>query len=190
MIPSNTQNVYGTTYGTTASYGGLQLQPVPSQPVPAPQPVYSTYSVTPQQYGTQQQDMNKSSQGYIVVSNENEVMDSKYPFNTPIFDSVEDMFYYKVYDTNNMHPIVKKARFVWEENGVIDASPVLIEQKDMSYGDAPKNNEEMEKLKKSIEDLAGQVNALVELQLEQHTNSDKDKQARNQPNQKKTGQNK
>lgn len=189
MIPSNNQNIYGTGYSAISPYGLAQ-----SQPMAVSTPVYTATSPMSQQYGVSQQftppqqEMNNVQQGFIVVSGETQAMDSKYPMNTPLFDDKEDIFYYKTYDQSAMHPIVKKARFVWEENGIIDAP--LIEQKDMTYGDS--SNNEINTIRKSIQDLAGQVATLEEMLLEQSTNPEKDNKQtnRNTSSTRKTNTNK
>lgn len=184
IIPSNQGNLGNNYFGGIYGAANQAVQP---QPVPTPQPVYpTTFSGSQQQYGTAQPEVYRA--GFIVVHDENEAMDNKYPLNTPLFNDMEDVFYFKQLGPDNMHTIVKKARFVWEDDGVIDVTTPLIEQKDMTYGDSPKS-EELEGLKKSIEDLAGQVSTLVELQLEQQTAPDKDK-AKSSSNSRKTSQNK
>ena len=163
MLNTNNYGMYGNNmYG----YNQPNIQTAPIQTA---QPVYpSQYVANQQQYGAAQQNTNLQS-GFIVVHNETEAMDTKYPMNTPLFNDMEDIFYFKTTGTDNIHTVLKKARFVWEEDGVVDAP--LIEQKDMSYGDS--KADEFDELKKSIKNLTEQVAALGDIVLEQNASQDK-----------------
>ena len=177
-------NMFGTGLGNQHQYGSQYVpsaSPVqPIQPVQPIAPVYSgQYGTTPQ-YGTQQQN----NPGFIVVHDENEAMDSKYPMNTPLFNEMEDIFYFKTLGPDNIHTVLKKARFVWEDDGVVDVP--LIEQKGTTYGESPKNDE-IESLKKMVQDLSGQVTALGDILLEQSTD---DKTTSRSSATKKTSSNK
>lgn len=184
MLNTSNNAIFGSGYGNSYVHSAQPVQ-IP-QPMQMAQPVYPSQYLASQQYGTQQ-DQNVYQPGFIIVHDENEAMDPKYPLKTPLFNDMEDVFYFKQLGPDNMHTVLKKARFVWEDDNVVDATPALIEQKDITYGDSPKN-EEIENLKKSIEDLAGQVSTLVELQLEQQTTPDKT--TRNSSAQKKSSTNK
>ena len=178
MLPN--YNMFGTGFGNNTQ----QYITTPQMP----QSVQPTQQAYPNQYGTMQQyapQQESIQNGFIVVNGEDEAMMSKYPMNTPLFDSTEDVFYFKTYDQNGMHVVLNKNRFYRIENDVADVTP-LIEQKDMTYGDSASNNE-IETLKKSIEDLTGQINALVELQLENQTAPDTDKTTKSSSATRKSG---
>ena len=128
MLPN--YNMFGTGFGNNTQ----QYITTPQVTTPV-QPTQQTY---PNQYGAMQQytpQQESMQNGFIVVNGEDEAMMSKYPMNTPLFDSTEDVFYLKTYDPKGVHVILNKNRFYIIENDVADVTP-LIEQKDMTYGNA------------------------------------------------------
>lgn len=108
----------------------------------------------------------------------------------PLFDDEEDVFYIKTMEPDGMHQRIKKYRFYEEFNDdVVDTTAKMIEQKDLTYGDS----NELNLIKKSIEDLKGEINALMELQLEtSNSNQEKSNKIdnRNINNSKKNSNNK
>lgn len=109
----------------------------------------------------------------------------------PLFDDEEDVFYIKTTDPDGMHQRIKKYRFYEEfDNGIVDTASNLIEQKDIQYGASGVADDELTTIKKSIEDLTGQINALVELQLEQSGGDSDSRTAQKTTSTKKTTNNK
>lgn len=179
MLPINTYTPYNTaSYGTsTYGYGtpvGAQYGMTQQYATPAP--------VVPQQPA--------ESMNAIMVHGIEGARNFMVPKNSlvPLFDDEEDVFYVKTTDIDGMHQRIKKYRFYEELDGdVIDASSAMIEQKNLTFGDSSKDQERLDKIEKSIEDLA----ALVELQIEQSSNGVKEvKQENRNSAPKKTSNNK
>lgn len=135
-------------YGGVPQYGMVQTSPPPlSSPVVEPQKVVVVHGID-------------NARNIYSLTNKPGVL----------FDDEEDIFYYQTADPDGMHQRVRKYRFYEELDGdVVDATPNLIEQKDMTYGDSGLDKERLDKIEKSIEDLA----TLVELQLEQSSEENK-----------------